>query len=461
MTARIFLLLAILTFSGGEGRGQEHRWPEQALAGRIDAYLQPYVQSGNFSGVVLAKQNGKLLFFEGYGFADRANKVPNTPATRFHVASVSMQFTAAAVLRLVDEGKLGLDTPVGEFVPGIRGAEKIIVRDLLTERSGLPDINSFPEYNDLLGQHQTPASLVAKIDGQPLLFEPGTRFLHEEHSAYNLLALLVEKKTGWPFAAAVERLVFRPAGLRSSQVDDDSIPASKEIAIGYQPEGTYGLKRATTIHWSGKTGNASVVMTAEDEAKWVDTLIGRKFLSASSREAALDRSPEVGYGWFKRANKRFDEMTYFMNGRAPGFGSFVLYLPREKVTVVVFGNIYSSATTAIGYDLAAMVRSLPYRAFHTSDPPPSAGELASSTGTFRFGQDFYQPNAEVALITNGQELSLRWPGGSLSPLLPVGKDQFVDRTYWEQIQLERDTKGQLTGLAYGSFHGRAVRDNPH
>lgn len=179
------------------------------------------MESGNFSGLVLAKEDGKVLFLNGYGFADREKKVPNTFVTRFHIASLSMQFTAA-VLPLVDKGKLSLETPAREFAPGIRGAEKITVRDLLTERSGLP------EYNDMLQQHQTPASLVSKMNGKELLFEPGTKFLHEEHSAYNLLALIVEKKTGFPFAAAVERLVLKRAGLRASRADDDSTPPQQE-----------------------------------------------------------------------------------------------------------------------------------------------------------------------------------------------------------------------------------------
>lgn len=75
------------------------------IARRIDAYLTAYVQSGNFSGAVLVKQRKKIIFQKAYGFADREHEVQNTPATRFHIASVSMQFTAAAVLRLVDEGR--------------------------------------------------------------------------------------------------------------------------------------------------------------------------------------------------------------------------------------------------------------------------------------------------------------------------------------------------------------------
>jgi D-alanyl-D-alanine carboxypeptidase len=433
---------------------------ERTVAERVDAYLQPYVQSGNFSGTVLAKQNGRIVFEKAYGFADRERKVPNAMETRFHVASVSMQFTAAAVLRLVDEGKLSLDTHVGEFIPASKGAENITVRDLLTERSGLPDINNLPDYNDILQQHQTPATLVAKIEGQPLLFEPGTKYLHEEHSAYNLLALIVEKKTGLPFAAAVEKLVFRRAALQASGIDDDSNATAAKMALGYQPDGVYGIKRATTIHWSGKTGNASVFTTVGDETKWVEALFGGRFLSSSSHDAMLDTPVEVGYGWFKRANRRFGETAYSMSGRAPGFASFVLYLPREKMSVTVFSNIYSSATSTIGYDIAAIVRALPAETFRPSNPPPSAAKLKTCTGTFQFGADFYQPNAQLAVIVEGQELSLRWPGGSVSPLIPVAQDQFVDRSYWEQVRIERDAAGKPTGLAYGSFHGSAAPDKP-
>jgi hypothetical protein len=145
-----------------------------------------------------------------------------------------------------------------------------------------------------------------------------------------------------------------------------------------------------------------------------------------------------------------------MSGRAPGFASFVLYLPREKTSVAVFSNIYSSATSTIGYDVAAILRGLPYDTFHPSDPFPNAAELETYTGTFQFGGDFYQPNAKLEIIANGRELSLRWPASSVSPLIPVGKDQFMDRSYWEPVKIERDASGNPTGLAYGAFHGTSV-----
>jgi D-alanyl-D-alanine carboxypeptidase len=443
--------ICILAFCDGPIMAQNN-----SHAATIDAYLQPYVRSGNFSGSVLVEKNGKIVFEKAYGFADREQGTKNSTATRFHIASMSMQFTAAAVLRLVDEGSLKLDDPVGDFAPKIPGSEKITIRDLLTERSGLPDINSLPGYDDVLDHHQTPASLVARIEGQPLLFEPGSKYLHEEHSAYNLLALIVEKKTGLPFAAALERLVFRPMGLVSTGVDDDSAGA-RHTARGYEPEGTLGLKPATAIHWSAKAGNASVYTTARDEARWVRLLFGGHALSMESREAMLDPSMKVGYGWFKRENKRFGETAYSMNGRAPGFASFVLYLPHTQTTVVVLSNIYSSSTTTIGNDVAAISLDLPFERFRFRNPAPDQAELRGCVGRFQFGADFYQPNAEVALIASGRELSLRWPSGEISPLIPVGPDHFMDRAYWEDVTIERDASGKPAVLIYDEFRGTAAK----
>src|SRR5437763_1292722 len=189
--------------------------------------------------------------------------------------------------------------------------------------------------------------------------------------------------------------------------------------------------------------------------------MGRSCCSSRERNSCTRNIPPticLRSSWRRRQVCRLPQRWNVWFSGPPGFASFVLYLPREKVTVVVFSNIYSSATTAIGYDIAAIVRGLPYETFHTSDPPPSAAELGTCTGTFQFGRDFYQPNAQVALVTEGHELTLRWPEGSLSPLIPVGRDQFVDRAYWEQVKVERDAKGEPMGLAYGSFHGSAVRD---
>jgi D-alanyl-D-alanine carboxypeptidase len=425
--------------------------------GAIDSYLDPYVRSGNFAGSVLIERSGRVVFEKAYGLADREKRVRNASTTLFHIASISMQFTAAAALRLVDQGSMSLSTHVSDVVSGIAGGDKITIRDLLMERSGLADINDLPDYGEILQHHQTPASVVAKIKGRPLLFEPGSKFLHEEHSAYNLLALIVETKTGLPFAAAMEKLVFQPAELSRTSVDDDATPIPPEVAKGYQPDGVYGLRPAAPIHWSAKTGNASVLTNTRDEARWVRAVFGNRLLKEASRQAILDTSQKVGYGWFRSVSARYHETIYYMNGRAPGFASFVLYLPHEQMSVIVFSNIYSSATTTIGYDIAAISLGLSYERFQPSERAPNAEQIKTCTGTFQFGPDFYQPNAEVALIANGSELSLRWPSGDISPLIPLGRDRFMDRSYWEEINLERNAAGFPKAIVYDHFRGNPTR----
>jgi CubicO group peptidase (beta-lactamase class C family) len=423
----------------------------------IDRYLRPYVRSNNFSGAVLVSQNGKAIFERAYGFADRERGVRNTMATRFHVASVSMQFTAAAVLRMVDSGTIKLDEHANAFTTEIKDAGRISVRELLVERSGIPDINELPDYDDVLQHHQTPASLVAKMAGKPLLFDPGSKFQHEEHSAYNLLALIVEKKTGKPFPDAVRDLVFRPAGLSASGIDDDSAETAGFMAKGYEPEGTDGLKPAQSIHWSAKTGNGSAYTTAGDAARWVDALFLSNFLSSESHNLIFDTAPRIGYGWFRGENKRFGQTAYYMNGRAPGFASFLLYLPQSKLTVVVLSNVYSSATTTIGYDLAAVALSRHYESIHVVNAAPAA--LKRCTGTFQFGPDFYQANATVNLLARGRALEMHWPSGDTSVLLPLGNDRFIDRSYWTQVEIKRDTSGKPAALIYDQFRGELRSDN--
>jgi CubicO group peptidase (beta-lactamase class C family) len=424
----------------------------------IDTYVEPFVRSNNFSGQLLVMRGSTVLYQRELGWADRDHHVPIERDTRLHIASISMQFTAAAIMRLVDQHKLTLDTRASEIVPKIRGGDLITIRNLLEHRSGLSDINARSEYSDILQRHQTPASLVAVISGDSLLYPPGSRYQHEEHSAYNLLALIIEKKTGMPFARAMQHLVFDPAKLRHTSADDDAdAPNPARFAMGYDPQGVAGLAPTTPIHWSAKSGNASVRSTVADEARWVRLLFHGNFLSAASRAAILDSSGGPSYGWFRRTSKRFNELTFSMSGRAPGFASYVTYLPREDVTVVAFSNIYSSATGDIGDDMASIAVGLPHAPFALADKSLSPDALEIEGAQFTFPSDFYQPNATVAFTQTNGELFLKWPSGDLSPIIPLDRDHAIDRAYWEPISIERDSAGVATAMTYDRFRGVRAR----
>ena len=425
-----------------------------AMAPAIEQYVAPYVDTRNFSGVILVAKRGTPVFARAYGYSDRERRTPNSLTTRFHVASMSMQFTAAAALRLVNAGKLSLDTPVSKVVADYPNGGAITVRNLLTQTSGIADINAQESYSEILKSHQTPLSLVTSVRGLPPLRKPGT-FEREEHSAYNLLALIIERRTGLPFAKAVQQLVFRPLGMRDSGIDDDS--AIRNVASGYQPKGLYDLERADRIHWSAKAGNGSAYTTAGDELKFVRGLYRDDFLKPELRDTMFNLDARVGYGWFKSNSSRFGQPVYSMNGRAPGFASAMAYLPNEQLFVAAFSNIYASVPADMAYDIAALALGKPYEKLSLQTKTDLAS-LAGLPASFRFPKDFYQPDAVVKVEAADGSAMLHWPSGDSSVLIPTSKDHYIDRNYWVAVEVLRDSAGKITQLKYDRFSGEPVQD---
>jgi len=418
----------------------------------MEPYFQPFAATNNLSGSVLIQRGGSILFSKSYGYADRSRKVPNVPRTRFRVASLSILFTSTAVLRLIDEGKLSFDTHVSEIVAGVPNGDKITIRNLLDQNSNLPDSNDdLPNYDDLMKVHQTPESLVAAIRNLAPHGDPGGDSQREEHSGQNLLALIIERKTGLRFAQAMQRLVFEPFGMRDSGIDDDS-PIVSSMAKGYLGSGSFGLKPAPTIHWSAKTGNGSAYSTVLDEAKWVREVVHGHLLSETSRKAILGEG--AACGWEKIKSASLGETILFASGRGPGFSGVMEYLPNEDVVVMDLTNIETGANSTIIPQAALMAMGKPFRAFQHPSPAPSGSPDAA--GDYVFGKDFYRPSATLKLISDSRGFTLAWPDHPEAGLLPLGNDQYMDRYYWTVATVIRDAGGQPIELEFGKFRGKRV-----
>jgi CubicO group peptidase (beta-lactamase class C family) len=180
-------------------------------------------------------------------------------------------------------------------------------------------------------------------------------------------------------------------------------------------------------------------------------------LSKESRAVVTDTAgPSVGFGWFRRPSPRFGEFAYNMSGRAPGFASYVLYLPREDLTVVAMSNIYSSVTGEIGNEIAAIALGIPYKPLAFKMPLLPADSLGLRGLKFTFPADFYQPNATLEFVQKGPELFLRWPvagQGQDSPLIPIDRDHLIDRAYWEPVNIIRKADGTVESITYDRFKG--------
>jgi CubicO group peptidase (beta-lactamase class C family) len=314
----------------------------------------------------------------------------------------------------------------------------------------LPDSHDLPNYDSLLTRHQTPKSLVDFIRNARPYAAPGTpnNGDREEHSGQNVLALIIERRTGLKFKQAMQKEVFDPLGMRDSGIDDDT-PISATLAIGNQGSGPFGLKAAPTIHWSALPGNGSAYTTVGDEWKWLHSLVHGTFLSAASRKAMLGTSE--GYGWERYTSKRVNETVYTAGGRAPGFSCFFEYLPSDDTLILALTNLENAANPIIIANAAALLRGKPYQGFHYTYVAPAVAGFPH--GNFTFGKDFYRPSATLRLVSNASGVTLNWPGGPMSALLPLSKDHFWDRYYWSPVAVIRDSSGKLAALQYDKFKG--------
>lgn len=318
--------------------------PAVALSGEavpdpLDALMQPY--TGNVPGAaVLVLHRGEAVVRRGYGLADLATAAPVTPATAFRLASVSKQFTAAAVLLLVEEGRIGLDDRVRHWFPELPPATAAItVHHLLSHTSGLVD------YEDLMPagatEQITDAGVLALLeDVDRLYFAPGSSYRYS-NGAYALLALLVERASGRDYAGFLHERIFAPLGMDGSVAHvegRDTVPAR---AFGHSRiDGQW--HRTDQSSTSAVLGDGGIYSSINDLARWDAALYDDRLLSDASRTLAFsaqtttatgeDDVDAYGYGW------RIDGNALWHSGETIGFRNVIVRLPDERLTVVVLSN---------------------------------------------------------------------------------------------------------------------------
>ncbi|MEI9993923.1 MAG: serine hydrolase domain-containing protein [Rhizomicrobium sp.] len=254
---------------------------------RFDAIVRPT----GFSGAILVRKDDVLLFDKAYGLADATTGKPNRPSTSFHVGTLSMRYTAVAILHLAETHKLSLDNLAGQFVTGLEP----------------PLANA------------TIRALAALPPDAP-----------QAAAAYETLAKVAAADTGKTFEEVTDAAAFGTVWMAGSGLDDGSHAGESRMAKGY----SHTEEAPVTADWAALTGAASAFTTTRDELHWLDMVFGDGLLTAQSR-AMLAAAP-AGYGWSHGA--RYGGDAWWASGSAPGFASYVMHVPATGLTVIVLGN---------------------------------------------------------------------------------------------------------------------------
>jgi CubicO group peptidase (beta-lactamase class C family) len=319
---------------------------------RMEEVVQSYLSAKEFMGCVLVVRGNNVLLNKGYGFANLEWNIPNSPAAKFRLGSITKQFTAASILLLEERGKLKVDDLVKKYMPDTPAAwDKITIFNLLTHTSGIPSFTDFPDYASLEPFSTTPEQLVARFRDKPLDFQPGEKMSYS-NSGYVLLGYLIEKISGESYEKFVQENIFTPLGMKDSGYDSNSAIILHRAA-GYAP-GPNGPINAGFVNMTVPLSAGALYSTTGDLLRWEQGLFGGKVLSPSSLQKMT--TP------FKN-DYAFGLAVHMVNGRKlidhgggiEGFNTMLAYYPEEELTVIVLGNLNGPAPQEIALKLAAVV----------------------------------------------------------------------------------------------------------
>jgi CubicO group peptidase (beta-lactamase class C family) len=307
-----------------------------------DALFADFDQADAPGAAVIVIKDGKALFAKGYGLADLEKKIPCTTNTNFRLASVTKQFTAMAVLNLVEQGKFSLEDRLPRFFPEFPGYGKAInLRHLLTHTSGLPDYeNHIPQGTTIPVSDRDVLFILrqqSKID-----FVPGAQF-HYSNSAYALLALVIENVSGKTFPAFVKEKIFDPLGMTNSTAYAAGLSFVPNRAYGYA-NGKNGWEFGDQTVTSAVLGDGGIYSSIVDLFKWDQALYTEKLISgkmladaftAHSSESDFKGSG-YGYGWYVGNFRGTERIWHY--GSTCGFSTRIERLPGRKLSVIVLSN---------------------------------------------------------------------------------------------------------------------------
>jgi len=327
----------------------------------FESYPLEENRRGTFSGAVLVKRGGHALVNRGFGDAQRDAHVPNTSETVFQIASISKQFTAAAILLLRERGDLSLSDLVSRWVLQCPSSwQHITVHHLLSHTSGMGHWDDYPEID--LFQVMEPDALIRTFQSKSPLFPLGDRWSYSS-LGYVLIAHIVEQVSGRPYATFLRENVFQPLGMHSTGAGNQA-PYHERRAKGYDGDAMLPSFELDTVG----IGTGDIWSTTGDLARWDESLMAGRLLneeSLASMFAAHARVPEgprgiahlqYGYGWF--LGRLEDHRVIFHTGDNSGFRSFNAWFPDDDVVIVVLANDERANPNNVGVHIARSVLGL-------------------------------------------------------------------------------------------------------
>ena len=327
-----------------------------AFADAIDEYVESQLKEQKIPGMSIAiLKDNKIVKIKGYGFSNLEHQVPAKPETIYQSGSVGKQFTATAVMMLVEDGKIHLDDPVSKYFPNSPDSwKKITVRNLLSHTSGIPDYTA----KDVdFRKDYTEDDLLKVLMKLPLEFQPGEKWNYS-NSGYMLLGFLIHKVSGTFYGDILEDRVFGPLGMTTAHVisESDIVP---NRAAGYELKDGKIKNQDWVSPSLNTTADGALYLTALDMSHWAEGLNGPRLLKPESFKQMwtpikLNNGTSFPYGFGWRLGYQRGHRVIEHSGHWQGFSTGICRYPDFGLTVIALANLADLSSLTIAEEIAGI-----------------------------------------------------------------------------------------------------------
>jgi CubicO group peptidase (beta-lactamase class C family) len=410
-----------------QGAATPAAMPSRAeLVARLDSLAADYVAQAPASGMTIAVvSRADTLLLKGYGERDRDKHLPAEAATVYRLGSITKQFTAAAVMRLVEKGSVKLEAPITTYLPQYPQWKSVTVRQLLNHTSGIHSYTASAEWRKHWTEDMTPAALIAFVAKDSMDFAPGTRWSYN-NTGYMLLGLLLEKVTKQPYAALLQRDFFGPLGMTSAAYCPTR-PTDAAYAVGYTRDAGE-FRSATPLSMTHPYAAGALCMSVPDYLKWQRALMSGRIVKPATLALmvgpeSLANGEKTSYGMGLAPGGVGSHRTIQHGGAIPGFSTQQFWFPADSLSIVTFVSTDGADPDWLVNNVAKAVFGMPVTPKNVPRVPLPAASAAKFVGEY----DITLPDGRVLpfrIFAEGEELMGQAEGQGKAPLRYIGDDTF-------------------------------------
>ncbi len=430
--------------------------PQTPIAADLDALLSSVYKPNEPGAALLIWKDGKVLVRKAYGMADLELGVRMEPDMIFRIGSMTKQFTAVAILMLMEQGKLAVSDPITKFLPDYPTQSKAItVEHLLTHTSGIKSYTDINEWQPLRRKDMPLSEIIALFKDKPMDFAPGERWRYN-NSGYILLGAIIEKVAGLTYEAFLQKNIFDPLGMTRTYYGSAARIIPGRIP-GYGPGPDNGFLNADYLSMTQPYAAGSLLSNVDDLAVWNAALLAGKVLKPETLARAwtpykLADGTSTGYGYGWGVGEYEGRRMIAHGGGINGFATDGILFPEDKLFVTLLTNstVGNRAPGSYNFRAAGLALAKPYKEPTAVAVPEKDLALLAGVYANTWKEEFVVRAAGGKVTITGPEMA----GGEIFPLSP---SLFFFKDSTARVEFARNVKGEPAEVTFKPGFGPTLR----